>query len=101
MLAAIQPRGRRSIAEGKPIGGFPFRGYPTGAKETRLQLDELIGGQVLIDTIRIHTGDKTEVEAGLKINTYESFLKNTKNILQIMVLGKENQKYQITLEIVF
>lgn len=34
---------------------------PAGAKETRLQLDELIGGQVLIDTIRIHTGDKTEL----------------------------------------
>ena len=28
---------------------------------TRLQLDELIGGQVLIDTIRIHSGDKTQL----------------------------------------
>ena len=34
---------------------------PDGAANTRLQLDELIGGQVLIDTIRIHTGDKTEL----------------------------------------
>jgi hypothetical protein len=34
---------------------------PTNASETRLQLDELIGGQVLIDTIRIHSGDKTEL----------------------------------------
>ena len=33
---------------------------PTAAN-TRLQLDELIGGQVLIDTIRIHSGDKTEL----------------------------------------
>ena len=31
------------------------------ASNTRLQLDELIGGQVLIDTIRIHSGDKTEL----------------------------------------
>jgi len=31
------------------------------ASKTRLQLDELIGGQVLIDTIRIHSGDKTEL----------------------------------------
>ena len=31
------------------------------ASHTRLQLDELIGGQVLIDTIRIHSGDKTEL----------------------------------------
>ena len=31
------------------------------ASTTRLQLDELIGGQVLIDTIRIHSGDKTEL----------------------------------------
>jgi hypothetical protein len=33
----------------------------TNACNTRLQLDELIGGQVLIDTIRIHSGDKTEL----------------------------------------
>jgi len=33
----------------------------TSASNTRLQLDELIGGQVLIDTIRIHSGDKTEL----------------------------------------
>ena len=31
------------------------------ASTTRLQLDELIGGQVLIDTIRIHSGDKSEL----------------------------------------
>tara|TARA_R110000796_G_scaffold54578_1_gene127524 strand:- start:2119 stop:3849 length:1731 start_codon:yes stop_codon:yes gene_type:complete len=31
------------------------------ASKTRLQLDELIGGQILIDTIRIHSGDKTEL----------------------------------------
>jgi hypothetical protein len=31
------------------------------ASNTRLQLDELIGGQVLIDTIRIHSGDKSEL----------------------------------------
>ena len=31
------------------------------ASLTRLQLDELIGGQILIDTIRIHSGDKTEL----------------------------------------
>jgi hypothetical protein len=34
---------------------------PDNASQTRLQLDELIGGQVLIDTIRIHSGDKTEL----------------------------------------
>ena len=28
---------------------------------TRLQLDALIGGQVLLDTIRIHSGDKSEL----------------------------------------
>jgi len=33
----------------------------SGGLSTRLQLDELIGGQVLIDTIRIHSGDKTEL----------------------------------------
>ena len=33
----------------------------TSASNTRLQLDELIGGQVLLDTIRIHSGDKTEL----------------------------------------
>ena len=33
MLAAVQPRCRRYVAEGKPIGGFPFRGWPTGARE--------------------------------------------------------------------
>ncbi len=33
----------------------------TSASNTRLQLDELIGGQCLIDTIRIHSGDKTEL----------------------------------------
>jgi len=31
-----------------------------GTSYTRLQFDELIGGQVLLDTIRIHSGDKTE-----------------------------------------
>ena len=31
------------------------------ASTTRLQLDELIGGQCLIDTIRIHSGDKTQL----------------------------------------
>lgn len=31
------------------------------ACNTRLQLDELIGGQILLDTIRIHSGDKTEL----------------------------------------
>ena len=31
------------------------------ASNTRLQLDELIGGQILLDTIRIHSGDKTEL----------------------------------------
>ena len=34
---------------------------PDNASQTRLQLDELIGGQVLLDTIRIHSGDKTEL----------------------------------------
>jgi len=33
----------------------------TSASNTRLQLDELIGGQILLDTIRIHSGDKTEL----------------------------------------
>ena len=33
----------------------------TSASNTRLQLDELIGGQVLIDTVRIHSGDKSEL----------------------------------------
>jgi len=33
----------------------------TNASTTRLQLDELIGGQVLLDTIRIHSGDKSEL----------------------------------------
>jgi hypothetical protein len=33
----------------------------TSASNTRLQLDELIGGNILIDTIRIHSGDKTEL----------------------------------------
>ncbi len=33
----------------------------TSASNTRLQLDELIGGQCLIDTIRIHSGDKTQL----------------------------------------
>ena len=28
---------------------------------TRLQLDELIGGQILLDTVRIHSGDKTQL----------------------------------------
>jgi len=31
------------------------------AANTRLQLDELIGGQILLDTVRIHSGDKTEL----------------------------------------
>ena len=31
------------------------------ASNTRLQLDELIGGNILLDTIRIHSGDKTEL----------------------------------------
>lgn len=35
-----------------------------------------------------HTGDKTEVEAGLKIDTYESFLKNTKNFKNIRAIRK-------------
>lgn len=35
---------------------------PEGATyNTRLQLDELIGSQVLLDTIRIHSGDKSEL----------------------------------------
>ena len=35
---------------------------PSGATyNTRLQLDELIGSQVLLDTIRIHSGDKSEL----------------------------------------
>jgi len=33
----------------------------SSASTTRLQLDELIGGQCLIDTIRIHSGDKTQL----------------------------------------
>lgn len=33
----------------------------SNASTTRLQLDELIGGQVLVDTIRIHSGDKSEL----------------------------------------
>ncbi len=33
----------------------------SNASTTRLQLDELIGGQVLLDTIRIHSGDKSEL----------------------------------------
>jgi hypothetical protein len=33
----------------------------TNACNTRLQLDELIGGQILLDTVRIHSGDKTEL----------------------------------------
>jgi hypothetical protein len=31
------------------------------AHNTRLQLDELIGAQILLDTVRIHSGDKTEL----------------------------------------
>lgn len=34
---------------------------PDNASQTRLQLDELIGGQILLDTIRVHSGDKTEL----------------------------------------
>ena len=33
----------------------------SNASTTRLQLDELIGGQVLLDTVRIHSGDKSEL----------------------------------------
>ena len=33
----------------------------TNACNTRLQLDELIGGQILLDTVRIHSGDKSEL----------------------------------------
>ncbi len=33
----------------------------SGGLSTRLQLDELIGGQILLDTVRIHSGDKTEL----------------------------------------
>jgi hypothetical protein len=31
------------------------------ASNTRLQLDELIGAQILLDTVRIHSGDKSEL----------------------------------------
>jgi hypothetical protein len=34
---------------------------PDGARNTRLCLDQTIGAQSLIDTIRIHSGDKTEL----------------------------------------
>ena len=35
---------------------------PEGATyNTRLQLDALIGGQILLDTVRIHSGDKSEL----------------------------------------
>ena len=43
---------------------------------------------LIIHAIDPHTGDKTEVEAGLKINTYESFLKNTKNFNNIHAIRK-------------
>ena len=43
---------------------------------------------LIIHAIDPHTGDKTQVEAGLKINTYESFLKNTKNFNNIHAIRK-------------
>jgi hypothetical protein len=43
---------------------------------------------LIVYAIDPHTGDITEVEAGLKIDTYERFLKNTKNFSNIRAIRK-------------